>query len=84
MKPSFAFDTSVLVSLGHTGLIYQIINNFNLIITNGIIEELKTISEKDDEDAKSATKWLKELSNMEKREMVKKKNGEDEIFEICK
>lgn len=44
MKVPFAFDTASLISLGHTELIDSIVEHFQIVVTTGIIEELKDIS----------------------------------------
>ena len=83
MKISLAFDTSALVSLGHTGLIKIIKNNFNIIITKGIIDELKEISKEKDRDADSAKKWLKLEKDLNVKPTKTKTKGEEELFDIC-
>ena len=54
MKPTFGFDTSALVSLGHTDLIELILNNLSATITTTILEELKEISKIKDNDGLTA------------------------------
>ena len=83
MKSSFAFDTSALVSLGHTELIDLILENFNIILTHSIINELKEISTKDDNDALSAKKWLNKSKELKIEKTKTKKAGEEGLFEIC-
>ena len=84
MKRSLAFDTSALISLGHTDLIELIIKNYNIVISEGILEELKEIAQFDDGDGLSAQKWLQQSSHFELQESTKMKFGEDELFEVCK
>ena len=84
MKVPFAFDTASLISLGHTGLIDSIVEHFKIVVTTGIIEELKGISRYIDEDAKAAKKWLDVSDHFTIIDVEKKKCGEDELFDICK
>ena len=58
MKSSFCFDTAALVSLGHTDILPLIIDNFYVIISKGVLEELKDIARHRDDDSRSAKKWL--------------------------
>ena len=58
MNTSFAFDTSALVSLGHTGLIDAICDHFKIIVSKRIISELHDIGKGNDEDASAANNWL--------------------------
>ncbi len=51
-------DTSALVSLGHTDLADKILDIYDVVISNGVLNELEEISESRDEDAKAAKKWL--------------------------
>ena len=83
MKPSFAFDTSALISLGHTELINLIIENYNIIISKRILQELKQIDKGSDKDAISAKKWLKFSKVIKLKEAKDSKIGENELFEIC-
>jgi len=83
MKTSLAFDSSALVSLGHTELIDIIFKNFNIIVSSSIISELKEISKGKDKDAKSAKKWLKFLKKLKIRKTIAEKVGEEDLFEIC-
>ena len=83
MKLLIAFDTSALVSLGYTELIDIILKNFEITLTRSIINELKEISIRDDNDAYSAKRWL-DVSNEFKIDKFKtSKEGEDGLFEIC-
>ena len=84
MKLSFAFDTSALISLGHTELINLIIENYNIIISKRILQELKQINKGSDKDAISAKKWLKFSKIIKFKDAKDSKIGEDELFEICK
>jgi hypothetical protein len=83
MKSLIAFDTSALVSLGHTELIDLILENFDIILTNSIINELKVISIREDNDAVSARKWLNVSKELKIDKIKTKKAGEDGLFEIC-
>ena len=83
MKSSFAFDTSALISLGHTELIDLILENLNIILTNSILNELKEISTKDDNDADSARKWLDVSKKLKIEKTKTRKVGEEGLFEIC-
>ena len=59
MKQVIPFDTSALISLGHTNLIDKILENYTPIVTSSVILELKEIAKRNDPDGKSANKWLK-------------------------
>ena len=83
MKPSMAFDTSALISLGHTELLDLIIDNYNIVISDRILIELKGIAKRNDEDGVSAKKWLNFTKKMEMKEAKSCKSGEKELFEIC-
>ena len=83
MKTTLVFDTSALVSLGHTGLINIILKNFNIIVTRSIIDELKEISKGNDDDAQSAKKWLKLTKNLKIKKSKGNKIGEEDLVEIC-
>ena len=83
MKPSFAFDTSALISLGHTELIDLIIDNYYIIISKRILQELKQINKGSDRDAIAAKKWLEFSKIIKLKEAKDNKIGEDELFEIC-
>ena len=82
MNPSLAFDTSALVSLGHTELIELILDNYNVIISDRILAELTEIGEKNDKDARAANKWLEYSNKMELNDAMKSDVGEEELFEI--
>ena len=84
MKPSLAFDTSALVSMGHTDLVEIIIDNYNIIISKTIIDELNDISKIKDSDAIAARKWLKNVNNFQIKKVKKRTSGEEDLFEICK
>lgn len=64
MKSRFAFDTSALVSLGHSGLLEFIFETCEIITTSSVVDELTEISQRDDEDAGSASDWLKRIAGM--------------------
>jgi rRNA-processing protein FCF1 len=83
MKNSLAFDTSALVSLGHTGLIDIILEDFIVIVSSSIIDELMEISKGNDKDAESAKKWLKSSKKLNIRKSISDQIGEEELFEIC-
>ncbi|UCH89562.1 MAG: hypothetical protein JSV49_02640 [Thermoplasmata archaeon] len=84
MKPFLAFDTSALVSLGHTDLVETIIGNYKIIVSQRIIDELKDISKLNDSDAIASRKWLKKVKNFQIKKVKKRSSGEEELFEICK
>lgn len=84
MKIPFLFDTAALISLGHTELINLIIDNFHIVVSKSIIDELKDISKFNDEDAKAANKWLEVVDRFEIKSVDKKEPAEDELFDICK
>ena len=83
MNPSLAFDTSALVSLGHTELIELILDNYNVIISDRILIELTKIGERNDKDARAANKWLEYSNKMELKDAMKSNVGEEELYEIC-
>lgn len=83
MKIQIAFDTSALISLGHTGLIDTIINQYEILITNRIHEELIDISQWDDANGQSAKDWLEHIDEISIEKAKRKKVGEDELLEIC-
>lgn len=74
----------VLVSLGHTDYVHQIIKNITVIITDEIKLELETIAKREDEDASSAQQWLNLISELSIKNMGKRPAAEDELFDICK
>lgn len=84
MKPVFAFDTSALVSLGHTDLVDLIIQNCDVIMSNTVLSGLRMINSIEDEDGVAAGKWLRYLEYIDVEGTAKKKCGEDELLEICK
>ena len=84
MKNSFAIDTSALISLGHTGLFDLIIDNFNIIISEGVLDELRKISEIRDDDGEVAKIWLAQSERLETKKCKRKDVAEDELFPICK
>lgn len=84
MKLVLGFDTSALVSLGHTDLFEFIVENYNIVVTESILRELEEIARFEDEDGNAAQKWLQRSSKLDLRETEKKRFGEDEVFEICK
>ena len=84
MKASFAFDTSALVSLGHTELIGLVIENFIIHVTKTIISELEDIAKRNDKDGMAAEKWLAVSKHLKIIYAEKKRHGENELFEVCK
>jgi len=82
MKPPLAFDTSALVSLGHTELVELILEHYNVIISNRVLAELREIGEKDDNYARAARKWLDHSDKINIMNAVRSQVGEKEIFEI--
>ena len=86
MIKGFTFDTSALISLGHTNLIQDIVENFEVNISKRIIEELKAIAQhpSEDEDAKAAKRWLRKIDQLIIHETKERDAGEDELFDLCK
>ncbi len=89
VKPAIGFDTAALVSLGHTKLVQMIIDNFSIILTKGILEELKTIAARNDDDALAAREWLLHREDLVAKESGKRQAqhataAEEELFDICK
>ena len=78
MIKGFTFDTSALVSLGHTDLVKIIIDNFEVIISKTIVKELKEIAQYQDDDARAAKRWLKNLNLLQVLDDKEKKNGESD------
>jgi hypothetical protein len=83
MKPLLVFDTAALISLVHTELIDLILDNYSIIISNRIYEELSDIAVYADKDGDAARKWLERMDLMEIRKARKEKTGEIELLEIC-
>ena len=84
MIKRFAFDTSALISLGHTKAINEINNLFLITTSSGVIAELKNISKADDADGNAAKEWLKKSKSWEIINVKREKHAEDEVFSICK
>ena len=80
---SFAIDTSALVSIGHTNLCDVVADNFDLIVTPKIIQELTDISSFKDDDSLAARKWLDLIERLQVREVEPEKTGEEELSRIC-
>lgn len=86
MKLRFAFDTSALVSLGHTGLFELIHETCEIIITSSIVDELNEIAERNDEDAKSAMAWLNRIEGITVDLMgdeSRKEYAELDVAQVC-
>ncbi len=81
---SIAIDTSALVSLGHTELVEEILEIYDVVISNGVLGELEDIGRREDDDAQAAKKWLKLSSRLKIKEVKRKDAAEDELFDICK
>lgn len=58
MRPTIGMDTSAMVSLGHTDIVSDIVDNYQIVISRGVLFELKEIANRDDPDGRSARKWL--------------------------
>lgn len=86
MIKGFTFDTSALISLGHTDLIQNILENFEVNISKRIVEELKGIAQhySKDEDSRASNKWLKRIHQLKIHETEERHIGEDELFGLCK
>ncbi len=54
------------------------------IVTDTIINELKEISDRNDDDAIAARKWLSQSDRMIIQKTKEMKSGEDELYEICR
>ena len=87
MRPRFAFDTSALVSLGHTDLIEIILENLDIVVTSTVMDELTEIGGGDDEDGRSARTWLDRQDLLQIRAVEGGSRGEsaeDDLFLPCK
>jgi hypothetical protein len=82
MKQSIPFDTSALISLGHTNLIDKILEFFKPIVTSSVISELKEIAIRNDPDGESANKWLRVKKKFQVENVKKQKPSENELFDI--
>lgn len=81
---TLAVDTSALVSLGHTDLVEEINWNYEVLISKGILDELRDISEEKDDDAEASKKWLDISSELEIIDIEREESAEDELFKISK
>ncbi len=81
---TLAVDTAALVSLGHTGLVDTIIENYDILISKSVLEELEEIGARDDLDAEAARVWLDRSSDLNMMNLDKKDSAEDELFEVCR
>lgn len=77
-------DTSALVSLGHTDLVNEILETYDVVISRGVLSELEEIGKREDDDAKAAKKWLKLSSQLKIEDVERKEPAEEELFDICK
>ena len=68
-------DTSALISLSHGGLLDLVLEEFRVVVSDLIIEELKKMAEYDDEDGKAAREILTEISRLEMRAIDMKEIG---------
>jgi hypothetical protein len=82
MKQSIPFDTSALISLGHTNLIDKILESYKPIVTSSVISELKEIAIRDDPDGESAKKWLRVKRKFQLENVKKQIPTENELFDI--
>ena len=82
MKQVIPFDTSALISLGHTNLIDKILENYTPIVTSSVILELKEIAKRNDPDGKSANKWLKKKKKFQVENVKPQIPTENELFDI--
>ena len=82
MKQSIPFDTSALISLGHTNLIDKILESYKPIVTSSVISELKEIAIRDDPDGESAKKWLRVKRKFQVENVKKQIPTENELFDI--
>ncbi len=83
MTLKLAFDTSALVSLGHTDLIDMIMENYSIIITEKILTELKEIAKYKDKDGEAAKIWIQNINDLKIMDCKRQKAGEDELFNLC-
>ncbi|MBS3817197.1 MAG: hypothetical protein KGY76_06510 [Candidatus Thermoplasmatota archaeon] len=81
---TLAVDTAALVSLGHTDLVDAIIENYDILISKSVLEELEEIGARDDLDAEAARVWLDRSSDLNMMNLDKKDSAEDELFEVCR
>ncbi len=78
------FDTSALISLGHTNLVGIIIDTYTPVVTASVIRELETAAERDDLDGRSANRWLEERPKLMVRKVSRLSTAEEELFQISK
>lgn len=64
MKSSFGFDTSALISLGHSGLLEHILEQCSVVITSSVRNELSDIGRFQDTDAKMARVWINHIKDL--------------------
>ncbi|MDG6224442.1 MAG: hypothetical protein QCI82_02910 [Candidatus Thermoplasmatota archaeon] len=83
MRPTIGMDTSAMVSLGHTDIVSDIVDNYQIVISRGVLFELKEIANRDDPDGRSAKKWLSFMDMFLIMESTAHDNAEDDMQEIC-
>jgi rRNA-processing protein FCF1 len=82
MKRRVLFDTSALVSLGHTNLVDKVLESYTPIVTPSVIAELRAIAKRDDSDGESAKKWLERRRKLQVRKVKKQVPTEKELLDI--
>ena len=82
MKQLIPFDTSALISLGHTNLIDKILENYTPIVTSSVLSELNEIAKRDDPDGESAKKWLNVKRRFQVENVKKQIPTKNELFDI--
>jgi len=84
MRPQWCFDTSALVSLGHTDRISEIVSEIGVVVTGGIISELEAVAGVKDDDGMSAKRWLVVRGQLTMARTARRPCAEDEAFAVCK
>ena len=86
MKPSFGFDTSALISLGHSGLTNEIVNGCSIVITSSVHDELIDIGRFDDSDGMAARTWVELFQGktiVQIEESAPRGPAEDDLAVLC-
>ena len=84
MKKAIPFDTSALISLGHSGLIDEILEVYCPIVTPSVLTELKEVARRDDSDGRSAKEWLKRRRGLRVEDVKRQIPTENELYHISR
>jgi rRNA-processing protein FCF1 len=83
MKVRWCFDTSALVSLGHTDMLQKIVEYVDIVISEDVIQELKDISAIPDPDGASAERCLIASDSFTFLNTTHTHHAEDGLHSIC-